>query len=89
MIEIKLLHSNNEQVDKVCIGLMPQKEVEPLQIPIKLLRFRKIDDEVFFENSKFRLSVRIVNTTLNTDVVHKWIGKPKAHVAGRSVYTNS
>jgi len=77
LVEIKLLHFNNEQVDKVCIGLTPQKEVEPLQIPIEFLRFRKIGDEGAFAQhesvSKFRLSVRIINTTVNTDVVHKWI----------------
>lgn len=62
---------------------MPQKEIEPLQIPIANLRFRKILDEGVFALDepvpKFRLSVKIINTTLNTDVVHEWIGKPDAY----------
>ena len=81
LIEIKLLHSTYEQVDKVCIGVIPQKEVEPLQIPKKILRFREINVNKTSAqyNSKFRLSVRIINTTLNTEVVQRWVGK---HVDG-------
>ena len=72
LIEIKLLDSNNVPLECSNVGRTQDEGLFPTQKGP--LRFRKLQKDEKTP-SQFRLSVRIINTTLKTDPLHNWIGK--------------
>jgi hypothetical protein len=72
LIEIKLLDSNNTPSECLNVGVTSDQDL-PLA-EMDSLRFRKLQKNETTA-SQIHLSVRVVNTTLKTDILHKWIGK--------------
>lgn len=81
LIELRLLQADNTLVDTIPIGSMSPLNIR-YPIPGNFLRLENISNFKITNkgcsmagNDKcmFRISVRIVNTTLKTDILHKWI----------------
>ena len=71
LIEIELLDKDRLPVDHVTVGASPEEEESILDVPRELISFSEPREQP--HKPQFSLRIKVINTTLNLSVLHRWI----------------
>ena len=75
LIEIKLLDNNKNPINHFQLGKVPDQDTLSPE-HTESLKFHRVQENED-GSSRYYVSVRIVNTTLKANALHKWIGKTR------------
>ena len=78
LIDVKLL--NDPQSNKYFIGRMPIEDDSSLIPNFDSLKLKRIAGAHDIEKDSYGVVVSIVNTTLDVQVLHRWIGTCSLHL---------
>lgn len=76
LIDIKLLSNREQNFCKRChIGKLPKEDDSCLIPDFDSLKLKRLSDYHNLEEVSYGIVVSIVNTTLDAQVLHRWIGE--------------
>jgi hypothetical protein len=74
LIDVKLLRNSDQHINKFLIGKTPIEEESRLIPDLDSLKLKRMPNVLSLEKDSNGIVVSIVNTTLDADILHRWIG---------------
>ena len=76
LVEVKLLNPDRSPINSIQISegnKLSDALPGHLDPPLHMLRFRPVEDDTSLSESSYLLSVKIVNTLLDVNILHSWV----------------